>query len=180
MCKLNTGRVRLSVITVNLTNGLLGITRVTPFLNTLRPFRNSRHFADDIFKCIFLNENVWIPLKISMTFVPMSPINNIPTLVQVMAWRRPGDKPLSEPMTVNSSTHKCATRPQCVKYGKHSTGLSTYGPWVRIYTGACSPASPFLRFIVTEPSRKKPVRTEGCHVGLFRKCVATACCTCGQ
>ena len=26
-------------------------------LNTLRPRQNGRHFADDIFKCIFLNEN---------------------------------------------------------------------------------------------------------------------------
>ena len=31
---------------------------------------------------------------------PEGPINNIPALVQVMAWRRPGDKPLSEPMKV--------------------------------------------------------------------------------
>ena len=54
-------------------------------------------FADDIFKCIFLNEKVWISIKISLKFVPKGPINNIPTLVQIMAWRRPGDKPLSEP-----------------------------------------------------------------------------------
>ena len=26
--------------------------------------------ADDIFKCIFLNENVWISIKISLKFVP--------------------------------------------------------------------------------------------------------------
>ena len=36
----------------------------TFWLNTLRPRQNGRHFADDIFKCIFLNENVWIPIKI--------------------------------------------------------------------------------------------------------------------
>ena len=84
-------------------------------VNALRPRQNGRHFADDIFKCIFLNENVWIPLKTSLTFVPKGPINNIPTLVQVMAWRRSGDKPLSEPMVVNSSTHICVTRPQWVK-----------------------------------------------------------------
>ena len=71
-----------------------------------------RHFTDDIFKCIFLNENVWIPIKISLRFVPRGPINNIPTLVQVMAWRRPGDKPLSEPMVVRLPTHICVTRPQ--------------------------------------------------------------------
>ena len=50
--------------------------------NTLRPRQNGRHFADDIFKCIFLNENVWIPIKISLKFVPKGQINNIPTLVQ--------------------------------------------------------------------------------------------------
>ena len=47
--------------------------------------------ADDIFKCIFLNENVRISIKISLKFVPKRPINNIPVLVQIMAWRRPGD-----------------------------------------------------------------------------------------
>ena len=33
-----------------------------------------------------------------MKFVPNGPISNIPVLVQIMAWRRPGDKPLSEPI----------------------------------------------------------------------------------
>ena len=37
--------------------------------------------ADDISKCIFLNENVWFPVKISPKFVPKGPINNIPALV---------------------------------------------------------------------------------------------------
>ena len=32
--------------------------------------KNGRHFADDILKCIFLNENVWIPIEISLKFVP--------------------------------------------------------------------------------------------------------------
>ena len=59
-----------------------------------------RYFADDIFKCIFLNANVWIPIQISLKFAPQGPINNIPALVQIMAWRRPGDKLLSEPMIV--------------------------------------------------------------------------------
>ena len=84
-------------------------------LNTVRPRQNGRHFADDSFKCISLNENVWIPLKISLTSALKGPINNIPSLVQVMAWRRPGDKPISEPMMVSLSTHTCVTRPQWVK-----------------------------------------------------------------
>ena len=83
-------------------------------LNTLRPRQNGRHFADDIFKCIFLNENVWIPSKISLKFVPQGTINNIPGLVQIMAWRRPGDKPLSGPMVVRLPTHICVTRPQWI------------------------------------------------------------------
>ena len=81
-----------------------------PF-NILRPRQNGRQFADDIFKCIFLNENILIPIKISLTFVPKGSINNIPALVQIMAWRRPGDKPLSEPMMVNLPTHIYVTRP---------------------------------------------------------------------
>ena len=81
-------------------------------IDTLRPRQNGRHFADDIFKFIFLNENVWIPIKISLKFVPKGPINNIPALVQIIAWRRPGDKPLSEPMMVGFLTHICITRPQ--------------------------------------------------------------------
>ena len=80
--------------------------------NTLRPRQNGRHFADDIFKCIFLNENVWIPIKISLKCVPKGPVNNIPALVQIMACRRPGDKPLSESMMVSLPTHMCVTRPQ--------------------------------------------------------------------
>ena len=81
-------------------------------INTLRPRQNGRHFPDDTFKYIFLNENVIISVKISLKFVPKGPINNIPALVQMMAWRRPGDKPLSEPMVVRLSTHICVTRPQ--------------------------------------------------------------------
>ena len=62
----------------------------TTNVNTLRPSQNGRHFPDDIFKCIFLNENVWISIRISLNFVPKRPIDNIPSLVQIMAWRRSG------------------------------------------------------------------------------------------
>ena len=81
-------------------------------VNTLRPGKNGRLFADDTFKRIFLNKNNRISIKISLKFVPKGPINNIPALVHIMAWRRPGDKPLSEPMMVSSTTHICVTRPQ--------------------------------------------------------------------
>ena len=86
----------------------------TSFFNTLRPRRNEQPFADDIFKRIFLNENVWISIKISLKFVPKGSINNIPALGQIMAWRRSGDKPLSEAMMVSLLKHICVTRPQWV------------------------------------------------------------------
>ena len=73
-------------------------------VNTLRPRQNDRHFADN-FKCIFLNENIRIMLKISLKFVPWGPINNIPALVQIVAWCRTGDKSLSEPTMVSLLTH---------------------------------------------------------------------------
>ena len=83
-------------------------------VNTLRPRQNGRHFADDNLKCIFLNENAWILIEISLKFVHKGSINNIPALVRIMAWRRPGDKPFSEPMLVRIPTHICVTRPQRV------------------------------------------------------------------
>ena len=59
-------------------------------LNTLRPRQNGRYFADNIFKYVFLNENVWISIKISLKFVPKGPINNIPSLVQIIIWTSDG------------------------------------------------------------------------------------------
>ena len=63
-------------------------------LTHLRLNKMTTILADDIFKCIFLNENDWIPIRISLKFNPRSPIDNKPALV----WRRPGDKPLPEPL----------------------------------------------------------------------------------
>ena len=82
--------------------------------NTLRPRQNGRHLSDDVFTCIFLNDSAWISIKISLTFCLNRPINNIPALVQIMAWHRPGEKPLYEPMMVNLLTHICVTRPHWV------------------------------------------------------------------
>ena len=83
-------------------------------INTLRPRQNGRRVPDDTFKRIFLNENVRIAIKISLKFVPKGPINNIPALVQITAWHRSGDKPLSEAMMISLLTHICVTRPQWV------------------------------------------------------------------
>ena len=87
-------------------------------LNTLRPRQNGRHFADDIFKCISLNENICNSLNVLLNLVPKVRINNIPSLVQIVAWRRSGDKPLSEPMIVTVLTHICVTRLQWVSLKK--------------------------------------------------------------
>ena len=61
------------------------------------------------FQMHFLELNFWILIQISLRFIPKGPINNIPSLVQIMAWRRSGDKPLSQPMM-----NICITQPQWV------------------------------------------------------------------
>ena len=66
--------------------------------NRLKPRQNGHHFPDDIFKCILMNENVWISLSCVLKF----PIDNIPG----------ADKQLSEPMMVGLLTHICVIRPQ--------------------------------------------------------------------
>ena len=76
-------------------------------VNILRPRQNGCHFADNSFKCIFFNENACISIEISLKFVPKGPIYNIPALVQIIAWHRPGNKPLSEPRIVRLPTHIC-------------------------------------------------------------------------
>ena len=53
-------------------------------MNPLKPRQNGFQFAGDIFKCIFPNAK--------------GPIYNKSELVQIMVWRRIGDKPLSEPI----------------------------------------------------------------------------------
>ena len=64
------------------------------------------------FQTHFHNETVKILIEISLKFVSNGPVNDIPALVQIMAWHRPGAKPLSEPMMASVLTHICVTRPQ--------------------------------------------------------------------
>ena len=71
------------------------------FIITLRTQQNGRHFADDIYKSMILNGNCRILILNSLKYAHKGPVNNKPALVQIRAWRPPGDKPLSEPM-VNS------------------------------------------------------------------------------
>ena len=68
------------------------------------------------FSNAFFYMKMWISIKISLKLVSKGPINNIPELVKIMAWCRPGDKPLSEPMIVSLLTHICITQPQWVNY----------------------------------------------------------------
>ena len=76
---------------------------------------------------------------ISLKFVPKFPINNILALVQIMAWRWPGNKTLTEPMMVCLSTNIRITLPQWVKYTQqtpHSLSKKlfcdlAYSSWVQ-------------------------------------------------
>ena len=101
-------------------------------VNSLRPRQNDRHFANDFFKCIFVKENVQVSIKIALKFVPEGPINNIPALVQIIGWHRPGDKTLFEPMMVSVLMHIWVTRPQWVNHwqafflGKHRNTFAFY------------------------------------------------------
>ena len=56
--------------------------------------------------------NALIMIKISLKFVDKGLINSFSVFDQRMALRRPGDKPLSEPMMVSLLTHLYVTRPQ--------------------------------------------------------------------
>ena len=78
----------------------LAILLKPPSVNTLKQRQKCHHFGDDISKCIFLNENLWISLQISLKFVRKVQIINIPALVHIMAWHRPDNKSLPEPMMV--------------------------------------------------------------------------------
>ena len=95
--------------------------------STLSPKQNGCNFADDIFNCIFLNGNIWFALKIPLKFILKGPNNNITTLVQIMVWCRPGDKPLSEPMMVSLLMHKCITLPQWV-----NAAYTSHHYWIQL------------------------------------------------
>ena len=109
-------------------------------LNTLRPRQNGRHFTDNIFKCILLNENVWISIITSLKFAPKSQVDNIPTVVQIMAWWQPGNKPLSEPMMVSfTAPYICITQPQWVNETQTKEAVYIYAEinwscWHTVFT----------------------------------------------
>ena len=110
--------------------GLVGYTEVNSFMRwshlgtsygTLGHRSVLTNWGRDKIAAIFLTtfsnafsliKKVPISFKISLMFVLRGPINNIPALVQIMTWLRPGDKSLSEPVMVSLLTHICVTRPQ--------------------------------------------------------------------
>ena len=59
-----------------------------------------------------MDANVKISIEIPLKFVLKGPISSILALVRIMAWRRPGDKPLSKQMMVSLLTDINITRPQ--------------------------------------------------------------------
>ena len=82
----------------------------------ISPGQNDRHSADNIFRCIFVNEKFCVLIKISQKFFPKGPINNMLEFVQIMAWCRTGDKPLPEPMLTHfTHPYICDIRERWVK-----------------------------------------------------------------
>ena len=103
-CGNTAGRTGFGVWWYYLTMSLLSLPKCYVF-NMWRPRQNG---------VIFRNGNVWISIWISLEFVTKSPINKVQALIQRMAWCRPSDKPLSEPLMVRLPTRICVTRPQWV------------------------------------------------------------------
>ena len=90
----------------------------------------SQDNMDEISQTIFLNAfswikiyDIWISIDISQKLFPKGPNHNIPALIQIMAWPRPGDKPLSERMMVKLPTNMCITQPQWVN-ACHELGIN--------------------------------------------------------
>ena len=90
-----------------------------PLLNMLRPRKND-YFPDNIFKCSSWMKMYQFRLKFHK-FVPKGPINNIPTLGEMMAWLWPGNKPLSETMMVWLLMKICITQLNELTENSHVT-----------------------------------------------------------
>ena len=86
------------------------------YINTLGPRQKGRHFVKDIFKLIFLNEKCCILIQISLKHVSNRPINNNRVFLQIMAWCRKGDRPISQTMMPCVLTHICVIRVSLSQY----------------------------------------------------------------
>ena len=107
----------------------------------------SQRTFSSAFSCMKMFE---LHIKISLKFVPKGPINNIPALVQIMAWRRLGYKPLSEPMMVSLAMHVWVTRPQWVKYW-HISIFTHETDWVTtgLHCSFCGLYYPLIQATIT-------------------------------
>ena len=113
--------------TIKGNNGWLHHKHLRIKFNSSALKQSRRHFADDIFKCIFLNEKFCILIKISLKFVPKGHIDYKAALAYVMAWHRIGDKPLSESMlTWFTDAYICGTRRLWVNLPSTNTVISQF------------------------------------------------------
>ena len=51
------------------------------YINFSSPGQNGHHFVDDVHRCIFVNKDLCILIRISLEYVPKGPIDNKPALV---------------------------------------------------------------------------------------------------
>ena len=115
--------------------------------NTLGPKEYDRRFANDLFKLIFVNENCCNFIHISLKFVHNGRIDNMSALILIMAWRRRGDKPSSEPM-MESLTYAYMRHSASLNYSNSKICLDTSS--IRIQTSIFLPLSLSIHFHVTE------------------------------
>ena len=80
-------------------------------VNTLRQWQNGRHFVNDIFKCIFLNRNVWIPIEISLKFNPGVQLTIFQHWFSQWLGNRCQSHCLNQWWLPSLPTHICFTRP---------------------------------------------------------------------
>ena len=93
-----------------------------------------RYKMEAISQTTFSNTFSWMKMyefQLKFQFIPKGTINNISAVVQIMAWRRPGDKTLSEPMMVRLPTHICVTQPQWVNTVYGNGLLPSDWPYVK-------------------------------------------------
>ena len=111
-----------------LTAGLPRILCKTDWaMNTLRPRQNGSNF-----QTAFSNAFSWMTIyefRLRSSF--LWSIYNIPALVQIIAWRRSDDNPLSAPMMVSLLRRTCVTRPQWVNAFEYAFNYQNRSKWTK-------------------------------------------------
>ena len=89
-------------------------------VNPLGPRQNGRQFANDTFKCIFLNGNIWTVIEISLKYVTLGRIDNKPALVQIIQLgTEQATSHYLKQWWPSLLTYICVTWPQWVKIVTH-------------------------------------------------------------